>query len=186
MAAVALLGGLLAAVAKVTVRRLARSEPTGRIVFYFALIATLVTPTDCGKCHEKQALEVGESYHATAGEILDSNDAYLAHAAGGAPVAIADCESCHGAKVIIDSNSPNKLSRLSWPNSGIGRLNPDGSKGSCTACHSRHSFDVAQALGARDPDERLPWDHVDVLIPKAWLARDWEQRWESRNEAVVP
>jgi hypothetical protein len=37
------------------------------------------------------------------------------------------------------------LSRKSWPNSGIGRLNPDGSKGSCNACHTRHSFSKAQA-----------------------------------------
>jgi len=34
-----LLGGILAALAKVTVRRLSRSEPPTRIVFYFALIA---------------------------------------------------------------------------------------------------------------------------------------------------
>ena len=110
-----------------------------------ALIATLVTPIDCGKCHKLEAEQVGASYHAHAGEILESADAYLAHAAGGAPVAIAGCESCHGTKVKIDPDSPNKLSRLSWPNSGIGRINPDGSKGSCTACHTRHSFSVRQA-----------------------------------------
>ena len=110
-----------------------------------ALIATLVTPLDCGKCHEKEAKQVGDSYHAHAGEILDSIDAYLAHAAGGAPVAIAGCESCHGSKVIIDPASPNMLSTLSWPNSGIGRINPDGSKGACTACHTRHSFSSKQA-----------------------------------------
>ncbi|HOX25341.1 MAG TPA: multiheme c-type cytochrome [Candidatus Krumholzibacteria bacterium] len=110
-----------------------------------AHIATLVTPRDCGQCHAKEAEQVQKSHHATAGEILDSNDAYLAHATGGQPAAVAGCESCHGGKVKIDPASPNKLSRLSWPNSGIGRLNPDGSKGSCTACHARHSFDVAQA-----------------------------------------
>jgi drug/metabolite transporter (DMT)-like permease len=38
IALVGLLGGLLAALAKVTVRRLSRSEPPTRIVFYFALI----------------------------------------------------------------------------------------------------------------------------------------------------
>ncbi len=38
VALIGLLGGILAAVAKVTVRRLSRSEPAGRIVFYFALI----------------------------------------------------------------------------------------------------------------------------------------------------
>jgi hypothetical protein len=110
-----------------------------------ALIATLVTPRDCGACHEDEATEVENSHHASAGEILDSRDAYLAHVAGGEPVAITGCESCHGTKVIIDPNSPNKLSMKNWPNSGIGRLNPDGSRGSCNACHTRHSFSKAQA-----------------------------------------
>lgn len=110
-----------------------------------AMIATLVTPKDCGACHEKESQQVQASHHAKAGEILESADAYLAHAAGGLPVAVTGCESCHGGKVKIDPASPNKLSILSWPNSGIGRLNPDGSKGACSACHTRHSFDVAQA-----------------------------------------
>jgi len=110
-----------------------------------ALIATLVTPKDCGQCHEQESEETGGSYHATAGEILDSNDAYLAHVAGGSPAAITGCESCHGAVVKLDPESRNKLSSQTWPNSGIGRLNPDGSKGSCSACHARHAFSSAQA-----------------------------------------
>ncbi|MEZ4648051.1 MAG: multiheme c-type cytochrome [Candidatus Eisenbacteria bacterium] len=110
-----------------------------------AQIATLVTPKDCGRCHEKEAAEVQASHHATAGQILDSNDAYLAHVAAGEPVAMTGCENCHGSKVQIDPNSPNKLSKKSWPNSGIGRINPDGSLGSCNACHTRHAFDKAQA-----------------------------------------
>lgn len=110
-----------------------------------ALVATLVTPKDCGKCHEQESEETRKSYHATAGQILESKDAYLAHVAGGHPAVVAGCESCHGGKVQIDPNSPNKLDRKSWPNSGIGRINPDGSLGSCTACHTRHSFSSAQA-----------------------------------------
>ncbi|MBT3228194.1 MAG: hypothetical protein HOD43_13445 [Candidatus Marinimicrobia bacterium] len=108
-------------------------------------IATLVTPKDCGQCHPNETEQVSNSYHAHAGEILDSKDAYLAHVAGGNQIAIMGCESCHGSKVQIDPDSPNKLSKLSWPNSGIGRINPDGSKGACSACHTRHSFDKAQA-----------------------------------------
>jgi hypothetical protein len=110
-----------------------------------ATIATLVTPKDCSKCHETEAQEVENSYHATAGQILESADAYLAHVAGGHPAAVTGCESCHGTKVVIDPDSPNKLSKKNWPNSGIGRLNPDGSKGSCNACHTRHAFSKAQA-----------------------------------------
>jgi drug/metabolite transporter (DMT)-like permease len=43
VALVGLAGGLLAALAKVTVRRLSRSEPAARIVFYFALIAGTIS-----------------------------------------------------------------------------------------------------------------------------------------------
>lgn len=110
-----------------------------------AKVATLVTPKDCGKCHEAIEKQTSDSYHAHAGEILQSKDAYLAHAAGGHPIVIVGCESCHGAKVKIDPAAENKLSPETWPNSGIGRLNPDGSKGSCNACHSRHSFSKEQA-----------------------------------------
>ena len=35
-------------------------------------------------------------------------------------------------------------------------------------------FDVASELRERSLDERLPWDHIDVHIPKAWLRGDWE------------
>ena len=34
-------------------------------------------------------------------------------------------------------------SSSTWPNTGIGRLNLDGSLGSCSACHSRHDFSRA-------------------------------------------
>lgn len=43
VALVGIAGGILAALAKVTIRRLARTEPTTRIVFYFAIIATIVS-----------------------------------------------------------------------------------------------------------------------------------------------
>jgi len=110
-----------------------------------AHIATLVTPKDCGQCHEDEAAETMASYHSKAGEILESKDAFLAHVAGGHPAAVAGCENCHGSRMVVDPNSPNKLKAGSLPNSGIGRINPDGSKGSCNACHSRHSFSVKQA-----------------------------------------
>jgi len=32
-----------------------------------------------------------------------------------------------------------------WPNQGVGRVNPDGSLGACTACHARHEFSIAMA-----------------------------------------
>lgn len=109
------------------------------------LIATLVTPKDCGRCHEKQQDQVAKSHHAKAGRILASLDNYLAGVMAGAPAVVTGCEGCHGAKVEIDPASPNRLAKGSWPNSGIGRINPDGSEGACNACHSRHAFSKEQA-----------------------------------------
>ncbi len=108
-------------------------------------IATMVTPRDCGNCHVKETEQTSKSHHANAGQILESADAYMAHVTGGHPAAIVGCESCHGGKVKLDPQSGNRLSQESWPNSGIGRLNPDRSKGSCNSCHTRHNFSKSQA-----------------------------------------
>ena len=123
----------------------AKPEDPDAFMHEGTLIATLVTPKDCGRCHEKQQKQVAKSHHAKAGRILDSLDNYMAGVIGGQPALEAGCESCHGTKVKIDPTSPNKLSKASWPNSGIGRINPDGSKGACNACHSRHAFSKEQA-----------------------------------------
>ena len=53
------------------------------------------------------------------------------------------CKQCHGS--VIKVNEDGSLDAETWPNTGMGRINPDGSKGACSACHSRHSFDVALA-----------------------------------------
>ncbi|MGC1454793.1 MAG: multiheme c-type cytochrome [Nitrospirota bacterium] len=106
-------------------------------------IAILVTPKDCGKCHLKEEKEMTESHHAKAGDILNSADNYLGEVVGGQEAVAVGCLQCHGGKVKVLANG--KLDTNSWPNTGIGRINPDGSKGSCSACHARHNFSKAQA-----------------------------------------
>jgi hypothetical protein len=51
------------------------------------------------------------------------------------------CIECHGSFIIAGENG--KLE--GWPNAGVGRINPDGSIGSCTYCHTRHLFSVTEA-----------------------------------------
>lgn len=51
------------------------------------------------------------------------------------------CMECHGSFIIAEGGG--KLS--GWPNVGTGRINPDGSLGSCTSCHTRHLFSMAEA-----------------------------------------
>ncbi len=48
-------------------------------------------------------------------------------------------------KIKKDENGKPIFTSGSWPNTGIGRLNVDGSRGSCSACHSRHDFSPRRA-----------------------------------------
>ncbi|BDG07954.1 multiheme c-type cytochrome [Anaeromyxobacter paludicola] len=163
-----------------------------------ALVATVVTPRDCARCHQREDREFEASHHAKAGNILASLDNFMAetvegarerfnpHAPAGAPAlesvngmasAESGCQNCHGTKVALQSKDggritvddlapgpdgkptrPEALARVArdadgrplfvaatWPNTGIGRMNLDGSLGSCTACHARHDFSPRRA-----------------------------------------
>lgn len=110
-------------------------------------ISIIVSPKDCSHCHETQFEQMQGSHHAKGGDILASLDNLLGEVIGGPAAVNAGCRQCHGAKVEIGADG--KPTPTTWPNTGIGRINPDGSKGSCTACHGRHAFSKAQA---RTPD----------------------------------
>jgi hypothetical protein len=143
---------------------------------YKQRIATIVSPTDCSKCHPKETEEFAESHHAQAGKILGSLDNVLAEVVEGnrglktpgfpegvSAAAVNGCWQCHGSEVKVLKDG--KLDPATWPNTGIGRLNPDGSRGACTACHSRHRFSAAQA---RQPDNcgkcHMGPDHPQIEI----------------------
>ncbi len=123
-------------------------------------IATIVSPKDCSRCHSKEGEEFAHSHHAKGGRIMDSLDNHLAEVVegnrdmvtpgfqhGNSAAAVNGCWQCHGSKVKVLEGG--KLDPATWPNTGIGRINPDGSEGACSACHSRHSFSAYQA---RHPD----------------------------------
>ena len=40
------------------------------------------------------------------------------------------------------------------------------------------NYDVEGQFRERDPEERLPWDHIDLLIPKEWFKKDWQRAME--------
>lgn len=111
------------------------------------VIATIVSPKDCGRCHAQELGEQEGSVHAEAHALIEERVPALAHHLTGAPMQTAGCDQCHGSRVKVRGDGT--LDPATWPNSGIGRINPDGSKGSCSACHGRHRFSKAQA---REPE----------------------------------
>jgi hypothetical protein len=109
------------------------------------VISTIVSPKDCGRCHTTEYQQQKGSVHANAATVIEHRVVALENVGGPAIVA-AGCDQCHGSTVKVKGDGT--LDSSSWPNSGIGRINPDGSRGSCSSCHGRHRFSKAQA---RDP-----------------------------------
>lgn len=109
---------------------------------YENIVAIIVSPQDCGRCHSWEADEFLGSHHAAAGEVLGSLDNYLGEIVEGFPASVSGCQQCHGSYVEVLEGG--KLSADTWPNFGVGRVNPDGTSGTCSSCHSRHDFSVSQ------------------------------------------
>lgn len=120
------------------------------------IISVIVSPKDCARCDSREANEFMRSRHAKAGRIIGSLDNILAEVVegnaafrtpgfrrGNAASAVLGCWQCHGSQV--KTLEDGELDAATWPNTGIGRINPDGSEGACTACHLRHEFAASQA-----------------------------------------
>lgn len=126
-------------------------------------IAVLVGPTQCATCHSKEVKQFEGSHHAKAGQILGSLDNVLGDVVEGEQASVMGCQKCHGGTVKPVGNG--KFDPKGWPNEGIGRINPDGTFGSCSVCHSRHTFSVAVA---RQPEScgycHLGPDHPHIEI----------------------
>ena len=130
---------------------------------YGQRIAVIVTPNYCARCHGKETEQFEKSRHAQAAQFIGSLDNMLGEVVEGGPAAANGCRQCHGSEVKYVKGG--KFDADTWPNSGIGRVNPDGSRGSCAACHGRHSFSSALA---RQPENcgkcHLGPDHPQIEI----------------------
>lgn len=130
-------------------------------------INVIVTPNDCRTCHPEEVKQYSHSKKAYANEILEKNPVYsllmntltgvdeinggtfkksgASHLAKGET-----CLACHGTVLTVSgmTDVESDLGTIqvpkieNWPNHGVGRINPDGSYGSCTSCHPRHSFSI--------------------------------------------
>jgi len=135
-------------------------------------VHVVVTPADCAACHPEERGQYSENIMSRAYGNLMDNPVYsdLALQTNGiqvydpqtrgtrleAPDSLTEGESClycHGTRVEVKGavTRESDFGEFSipvlagWPNQGVGRLNPDDSRGSCTACHPRHSFSIETA-----------------------------------------
>lgn len=122
-------------------------------------IHTVVSPTDCAKCHVSEVIQYKNNIMSHAYGNLTHNDLFKTFMKAvnyfeGRPLTEEDsCLSCHGTKLEVRGTKKRDtvlgvmefVALEGWPNTGVGRINPDGSKGSCSACHARHSFSLRVA-----------------------------------------
>ena len=133
-------------------------------------INIIVSPNDCATCHKTEVDEYANSKKANAVDNLRKNPVY--HALVNTILGVKEvknnklnildvthftknetCFACHGTEIKVEGKmkietdlGEIEVPKLSdWPNQGVGRINPDGSHGSCTPCHPRHSFSIEVA-----------------------------------------
>jgi hypothetical protein len=130
----------------------------------------VITPEDCATCHPVEVKQYGENLMSHAYGNLQNNSLYqdLVRSINGvqyfdegqiklkdpSPETNADsCLSCHGTRVEVKGfdSRDTEMGEMEfpvlggWPNEGVGRINPDGSKGSCSSCHTWHRFAIEMA-----------------------------------------
>ena len=133
-------------------------------------VHTVVTPEDCSTCHPVEVKQYGQNLMSQAYGNLMNNSLYqdLMLSINGVQFfqegkttfkALSQetngdsCLSCHGTRVEVKGFDERdtvmgamEFPVLSgWPNEGVGRINPDGSKGSCSSCHTWHRFSIEMA-----------------------------------------
>ena len=136
-------------------------------------VHVVVSPADCAVCHSTEHAEFQQNLMAHAYANLVDNPLYnkMEQAWNGVQVLEQGrlvsvpqdqltreeaCLSCHGTKLEVVGTEARETDFgdlefpviAGWPNQGVGRVNLDGSLGSCAACHTRHHFSMKEARKA--------------------------------------
>jgi hypothetical protein len=136
-------------------------------------VHVVVSPDDCAVCHSQEAEQYTQNIMSHAHTNLADNAVYTSlkttiigksrrgkkHIEYDAadPLTEADsCYYCHGTRLKVTGTEVRNTELMGemefpkisgWPNQGVGRINLDGSRGSCAACHTRHTFSISMARG---------------------------------------
>ncbi|MDH3802369.1 MAG: hydroxylamine oxidoreductase, partial [Deltaproteobacteria bacterium] len=110
-----------------------------------------------------EAKQYARSKHANTHKIIWQIDPWLKLGMNSDLERATGCFHCHG--TVLKKTKDGSLDPMTWPNVGVGRINLDGSLGSCTSCHTRHRFSVMEA---RKPEAcgqcHLGPDHPQIEI----------------------
>ncbi|MFP4476198.1 MAG: multiheme c-type cytochrome [Desulfatibacillaceae bacterium] len=169
-------------------------------------IHVVVSPDDCATCHVEEREQFSRNLMSHARKNLLDNRLYhdLRHAVNGIPEYDTEkglkirtagveteresCIYCHGSDISVkgfitrdtDLGEMEFVQLDGWPNQGVGRENPDGSRGACSACHTRHEFSIETARKPHTCKEC----HVGPDVPayKVYMASKHGNIYSSRKQ----
>ena len=133
-------------------------------------IHVVVSPDDCATCHTTEREQYAKNILAMAEKNLSENKLSAdlqrtilgkaevkpdrVHFSPANDMTRADaCYYCHGTQLKVTGTETRDTDAgelefpviAGWPNQGVGRVNLDGSRGACSACHTRHHFSIEMA-----------------------------------------
>lgn len=107
------------------------ADPAAKNGHFSFSVQLSVSPLTCASCHPEQYASFASSSHAMAFATI--KDLPLATES---PIFFeTSCAACHGNELQMKRG---RILNNTWPNNGIGRVNTDGSRGNCAACHGHH------------------------------------------------
>lgn len=174
-------------------------------------VHTVVTPEDCATCHNTEFKQYGQNKMSRAYGNLKANPLYsgladeingmktfkkgkIIHSRPDLETGYDSCYYCHGTLVEVKGKQTRETDMgtmefpvfSGWPNQGVGRINPDGSVGSCAACHTRHAFTVEMARKPftcsqchKGPD--VPMFEVYSVSKHGNIFLTQEKEWDFKN-----
>lgn len=155
-----------------------KGEPTdpGAIPGHFGFCVSLaVSPKTCGECHKEQYASFASSSHALAFDTIKN----IPIRKFSEITFETSCASCHGNELTLKRG---KAIDIKWPNHGIGRINTDGSRGNCSACHGFHE-DSLERVRKADTCARC---HNTEIAPamESWKTSRHGAGWEVSNKGA--
>ena len=133
-------------------------------------IHLVVSPDDCATCHVTERTQFAKNLMAHAYKNLAENPLYqdlqrtilgettvkdgkIRFSPANGLTRAEACFYCHGTRLEVTGYETRDTDAgelefpiiSGWPNQGVGRVNLDGSRGACSACHSRHHFSIEMA-----------------------------------------
>lgn len=114
------------------------ADPAAKNGHFSFSVQLPVSPLTCSECHPEQYASFASSSHAMAFETI--KDLPLRTES---PILFeTSCAICHGNELQMKRG---RMLNNTWPNHGIGRVNTDGSRGNCAACHGHHDDSLQRA-----------------------------------------